>query len=86
MNKLAKVQLFSKKYCGICQDVQYKIQKLQQSLKFDFETVDIELPSNKEFLKRYIYDIPVIHLNGQEIMRHGIDEDAFKKAILHESR
>ena len=79
-----KVRLFGKKYCGICLDVHYRIKKLQPILKFELESVDIELTENKQYLRQYYHDIPVIHMNGKEVMRHGLDEEAFKSAIEHE--
>lgn len=42
------------------------------------EEIDITAVGNKEWFEKYKYDIPVIHLNGQEIMRHRV----FDKVLL----
>jgi hypothetical protein len=78
------VQLFSKQYCGLCEEVHYQLEKLQPKLKFDLQIVDVELKENKQFLKMYFNDIPVIHLDQKPIMKHGIDIEEFTK-IFHES-
>jgi hypothetical protein len=42
------------------------------------ETVNIM--QNKEWFEKYKYDIPVLHLNGEEICRHFFDEN---KILMH---
>jgi predicted thioredoxin/glutaredoxin len=76
------VQLFSKKYCGICEDVHYQLLKLQEGMKFDLQIVDVELKENKAYLRKYYNDIPVIHLDQELIMKHGIDCQEFTR-IFH---
>lgn len=53
-----------------------------------YEEVNIDEPENKEWFTRYCYDIPVIHLNGQLLMKHRIDEQLLLKALSgdHETK
>lgn len=46
---------------------------LPVSLQFILQQVDISLPENRMWLDRYKWDIPVFHLNGQFVMKHGVD-------------
>ena len=77
-----RVQLFTKKYCGICEDVLYKLKNIQKDTPFLLETIDIE----KNNLVKYTFDIPVIHVNGKFIMKHGLDLKSFKEALTREQR
>ena len=37
--------------------------------------MDITLEEDKEWYRRYRYDIPVFHLNGDYLMKHHVKED-----------
>lgn len=41
----------------------------------------IDVPENKEWFKKYKYDIPVFHLNGTLFMMHRVDEDKLRAAL-----
>lgn len=41
--------------------------------QFVLQQVDISLQENKVWFDRYRWDIPVFHLNGQFVMKHGVD-------------
>lgn len=43
--------------------------------------MDITLPENKEWYKKYRYDIPVFHLNGQFLMKHRADLKVFHQRL-----
>lgn len=43
--------------------------------------MDISLPENKEWYKKYRYDIPVFHLNGQFLMKHRADLKVFHQRL-----
>lgn len=38
--------------------------------QYKLEEVDITLPENKEWYKKYRYDIPVFHFEGKFLMKH----------------
>lgn len=52
-----------------------------QSLQFVYEEKYIDIPENKEWFEKYKYHIPVIHLDGQFLMRHRVDERLLKEAL-----
>jgi len=39
------------------------------------EEVDIEKPENKNWFDKYKWDIPVGHVDGNEIFRHRVSEE-----------
>ena len=47
-------------------------------LQFFYEEKYIDIPENKEW---YRYHIPVIHLDGQFLMRHRVKERLLKEAL-----
>ncbi len=51
------------------------------SLQFTYEERYIDDPANVEWFDKYKFDIPVIHLNDQFLMKHRVDEDVLKRAL-----
>lgn len=49
-----------------------------------FEEVDITLPENKPWFKKYKYDIPVLHINGKFMLKHRFDHNVFLKMLSDE--
>lgn len=45
------------------------------------DVVDITEPSNKKWFDLYRYEIPVLHYEGREIMRHRIDLERLRAAV-----
>lgn len=49
--------------------------------QFNLNEVDITAKGNEALFDLYKYDIPVIHLNGKEIMRHRVFENVLLDAL-----
>jgi thiol-disulfide isomerase/thioredoxin len=79
------VSLIGKRYCGLCDEAEHQILKVKEQIPFEFEKIDIEKRENKEFLLKYVYEIPVVHLNGKEVMRNAVDSEFLKKVLKFES-
>ncbi len=43
--------------------------------------VDATAPGNEKWLEEYRHHIPVVHLNGKEILRHGVDERRLRELL-----
>jgi len=65
---LPVLTLFTHDECSLCDDALVLIQHLKP--RFDLKTVDILAPENKEWRKKYRYDIPVFHFEGEYLMKH----------------
>ncbi|KAI8902113.1 glutaredoxin-like domain-containing protein [Globomyces pollinis-pini] len=82
--------LFSKNYCGLCEEALYELQSLQSKQKlnsvnlpkFDIEVIDIEQKENKVWKEKYYLDIPVLHLNEFPIMKHAIDPTRLSELLV----
>ena len=59
----------------------YHCIKLNFFLQFIYEEEYIDLAENKEWFERYKYDIPVIHMNGDLLMMHRVDQDKLRTAL-----
>ncbi|KAI7901678.1 uncharacterized protein BX663DRAFT_513653 [Cokeromyces recurvatus] len=80
--------LFSSSTCSLCNTAKQAILNVQKKKPFALKVLDIhnkeECP--KEFSDKYMFDIPVVHLNDQFLMQHRVSEDSLLNAIqLYES-
>ena len=76
-----RVTLFTRPSCEICRSVRYVIERVRADLPFDLDTVDISSPGNERWLEAYRGCIPVVHLNGKEAFRGGIDERRLRQLL-----
>ena len=49
--------------------------------QFVYKEEYIDLAENKEWYERYKHDIPVIHLNGELLMMHQVDQEKLRTAL-----
>ncbi|XP_065671957.1 glutaredoxin-like protein C5orf63 homolog [Hydra vulgaris] len=74
---LPVVTLYSKaENCSLCDEAKRELKKFEGM--FVLEEIDITAAGNQTWFEKYKYEIPVIHLNGKEIMRHKV----FKKVLI----
>ncbi len=59
----------------------YVVERVRRQTDFELEIVDISAPGNEQWSKAYHDDIPVIHLNGKEIFRSGVDERRLRSLL-----
>lgn len=74
--------LFSSSTCSLCTTAKSAILNVQKKTPFSLTVLDIhkeECP--KEFRDKYMFDIPVVHLNDKFLMQHRIPEDSLFEAI-----
>merc|ERR1711973_288605 len=77
---LPTLTLYSKaENCSLCDDAKAVIFKYGD--KFNYEEVDITNPGNEVWFDLYKYDIPVVHINNVEVMRHYVFDGALLDAL-----
>ncbi len=81
MQGMARVTLFTKSACCLCDTARFVLGRVQVRQPFDLEVVDISAPGQEQWHAAYAEHIPVIHVNGREICRHRIDERAIREAL-----
>ncbi|CAB4417431.1 DUF836-domain-containing protein [Rhizophagus irregularis] len=73
--------LFTSKSCSLCVNAKDVIKHVQKRIPFDFEQKDIKVPENLSWFEKYKYDIPVLHLNDQFILKHRVEQDELEKIL-----
>ncbi|KAK0561523.1 hypothetical protein OC861_005771 [Tilletia horrida] len=61
-----------------------ELKKVQKEHPFELATYDIHdktLPEQAKWQKKYIFDIPVLHVDGQEVLRHRITDKSRVKLL-----
>ena len=82
MIKPITLTLFTKQYCGLCAEAYQTLLTVQRTTPFQLVTIDIEDPLHKAWKSKYVYDIPVVHINDQPAMLHHIDPVILKKMLV----
>ncbi|KAJ8327092.1 hypothetical protein O5D80_004510 [Batrachochytrium dendrobatidis] len=70
----ASVILFAREHCGLCEHMKEAILAVQSKVPFDFCEIDIDKRENKNWLRKYMFDVPVVHVNGQEAFKHRLED------------
>ena len=76
---MTQITLYSKRYCPLCAKAERVILVLRKEFSFEFRKLDIT--EDSALFEKYQYDIPVIELDGVEFCRHGVEEEALRKAL-----
>ncbi|KAI8995988.1 thioredoxin-like protein [Gaertneriomyces semiglobifer] len=74
------LELFTRQYCGLCEAAHETVLNVQKKVDlllhpFDLQLTDVDQPQNKQWLKKYMFDVPVLHVNGELFGMHRLDED-----------
>lgn len=73
------VIVYSRPGCHLCDEAKHAIQTAGLEDHFTLEEINIE--SDRELLRKYQYDIPVVTMGGEEIFRHRVNTDRFRELI-----
>ena len=73
------VIVYSRPGCHLCDEAKDAILSSALSGRFTFAEVKIE--TDRELLRKYQYDIPVVMIDGVEAFRHRVKTEEFKRLI-----
>lgn len=73
------VILYTRPGCHLCDEAKQAMQGADCNNEYTLEEINIE--SDRELLRRYQYDIPVITIDGVEAFRHRLTAEAFRERI-----
>ncbi|KAG0345843.1 hypothetical protein BG004_002972 [Podila humilis] len=73
MSAFLRLTLFTKTNCGLCTIAKEALTRVQAKIPFHLDQVDIYAPG-QEAAQKYMFDVPVVELNGKVAMMHRIDE------------
>jgi len=71
---IMNITFFTKEDCTLCSAALYVIRRVRGQIPFEFELIDITATGQEKWFELYKNDIPVVHLDGEEIFRHRVDE------------
>jgi glutaredoxin len=73
------VTLYAKAGCCLCDDARAMLEDLASAREFELREVDIR--SDTALFERYRYRIPVITVDGREVLEGRIEPSAFADAF-----
>ncbi len=75
----AKVILYSKPGCHLCDDVHAVLTQVQREISFDLDVRDIS--KSRKLIEAYGLDIPVVTIDGLEAFRHRLTAEELRAAL-----
>jgi glutaredoxin len=72
--------LYTSKTCSLCVEAKQALERVRKQIPFTLTEVDIYAKGNEEH-QIYMYDIPVVHLNGKHLVQHRVNEAAVTEAL-----
>lgn len=85
----ARLTLFTRAQCGLCDNAKLTLSKLQQHRTFRYSEVDIMAPEHKQWKDVYEFDVPVLHVqppnsddeSGLRKLFHRFSESEVEKLV-----
>jgi hypothetical protein len=74
-----RVTLYARANCHLCDHAEGLLRRAAPDFGFEVDVVDIE--SNDELHRRYLFEIPVVAVDGAVLMRAPIDEHRLRTAL-----
>jgi len=75
----AVVTLYGSAGCHLCEQARAGLERLRATRSFDLREVDIR--SDAELAKRWLYEIPVIEVDGVVVTQAPVDLRAVERAL-----
>ncbi len=76
---MTEVVLYGQPGCHLCEDAEAALEGLRRSRSFDLRIVDIN--SDDDIARRYLFEIPVIEIDGAVVTRAPVDLGAVVAAL-----
>ncbi|KAF7294123.1 Terpenoid synthase [Mycena chlorophos] len=78
---IPRLTLFTGSNCPLCDLAKIELNRVRQTRQFELSYVDIHAPENLSWKRKYVYWIPALHLEGQEIAKGRWDGNDVSKAL-----
>ena len=76
---MARVTLFGKPGCHLCEDARVAVLEVREERSFDLEEVDVSVDAGLN--RRYGERIPVVMLDGEELFEHFVDPVVLRERL-----
>jgi glutaredoxin len=77
----AKVVIYTRPGCHLCDEAKAEIARARSSHLFDLAEINID--NDDELTRRYGYDIPVVTINGTHAFKHRLTAEDFRRELQH---
>ncbi len=78
---MQRITFFTKEDCTLCNAAMYVVERVRRKIPFYLETIDITAAGQERWFELYKDHIPVVHLDGEEIFRHRVDERTLREHL-----
>ena len=83
LSQAARVTLFTRAGCGLCDTAKHTVVQLNQRKPFDYKEMDIMTPENKSWRDIYDIDVPVLHVQSAKDQQVGDTGLSDPKKLFH---
>ncbi|KAF9495837.1 DUF836-domain-containing protein [Pleurotus eryngii] len=79
---IPRLTLFSGPNCSLCDIAKAELEKVRKQRQFQLEVINIQDAGQEKWMKKYVYWIPVLHLEGKEIVKGRWDASDVEAAFV----
>jgi len=81
MSNPIRVTIYSRADCHLCDQARRAIEASVRRLSLPVVIQEVDIDNDRELMRRYSNDVPVIAIDGEEVFQHAVDEEAFATAV-----
>jgi 4a-hydroxytetrahydrobiopterin dehydratase len=81
MSDPIRVTIYSRPDCHLCDEARRAIEASVRRLSLPVVIQEVDIDNDRELMRRYSNDVPVIAIDGEEVFQHAVDEEAFATAV-----
>ena len=81
MSDPIRVTIYSRADCHLCDQARRVVEASVRRLSLPVVIQEVDIDSDRELVRRYSSDVPVIAIDGEEAFQHSVDEEAFATAV-----
>ncbi|KAF9918105.1 hypothetical protein BX616_010202 [Lobosporangium transversale] len=84
MSVLPRLTLFTKANCGLCTTAKEALTRVQAKVPFELDEIDIYATPENVNYQKYMFDVPVVEMNGRVAMMHRVDQSKLIEILQSE--
>ncbi|VDB82873.1 unnamed protein product [Peniophora sp. CBMAI 1063] len=81
IGRLARLTLYSGPNCSLCDVAKEELAKVRKARPFSLDVVNIQDSGQERWKRKYVYWIPVLHLEGKEVAKGRWDAASVHAAL-----
>jgi glutaredoxin len=78
---MKRLTFFTRDGCHLCEQALATLLRIQQNQPFELAVVDLDRDASPEKRVAYDWEIPVLELDGENVMRNRIDEERLTRLL-----